>query len=117
MELNVFLDKLFAAVDKAGLPAAEAFVIENDSFKAMATNKEITQYSSNLTKGLSFRVKVDGKIGYASTEAFDDDAIDWLIKSATDSAVLCEDASEQFIYDGKEKNVELPLEDSVGEPR
>ena len=116
MELNVFLNKLFAAVKREGLEAAEAFVLENDSFKAVATNQEITQYSSNITKGLSFRVKVDGKIGYASTEAFDEDAVDWLVKSATDSAVLCEDTSEQFIYDGKEANVVLPLEDEVGEP-
>ena len=116
MELNVFLEKLFAAAHKAGLEAAEAFVIEDESFKAMAINQEITQYSSNLTKGLSFRVKVGGKIGYASTEAFDEDAVDWLIKNAQDSAVLCEDTSEQFIYNGKEENIELNLEDAVGEP-
>ncbi|MFH1880819.1 MAG: DNA gyrase modulator, partial [Bacillota bacterium] len=116
MELNAFLDTLFAEADKAGLEAAEAYVIEDESFRAMATNQEITQYSANLTKGLSFRVKVGGKIGYASTEAFDEDAVRWLIHNAKDSAVLCEDTSEQFIYDGKEKNIKLKLEDSVGEP-
>ena len=116
MELNVFLEKLFAAADQAGFEAAEAFVAEDESFRAMATDGEITQYSSNLTKGLSFRVKMGGKIGYASTEAFDEDAIGWLVKSATDSAVLCEDASEQFIYDGKEKNPALELEADIGDP-
>ena len=116
MELNVFLEKLFSAAEKAGLEAAEAYIMENDSFQAMATNQEITQYSSNLTKGLSFRVKVGGKIGYASTEAFDEEAIAWLLQSAKDSAVLCEDASEQFIYDGKEENPKFDLEDETGEP-
>ena len=116
MELNVFLDKLFSAASQAGPEAAEAYVIEDESFRATATNGEITQYSSNLTKGLSFRVKTGGKIGYASTEAFDGEAVDWLVRSAKDSAVLCEDASEQFIYDGREKNPELRLEDEVGEP-
>ncbi len=116
MKLNAFLDKLFAEADKAGLEAAEAYVIEDESFRAMATNQEITQYSANLTRGLSFRVKVGGKIGYASTEAFDEDAVEWLIRSAKDSAVLCEDTSEQFIYGGKEKNKKLKREDSVGEP-
>ena len=61
MELNVFLEQLFAAAKQAGLDAAEAYVLESESFKAMATNQEITQYSSNLTKGLSFRVKVTAK--------------------------------------------------------
>ena len=116
MELNLFLEKLFAKAEKAGLEAAEAFVIEDESFQAMATNQEITKYSSNLTKGLSFRVKIGGKIGYASTEAFDEEAIDWLLQCARDSAMLCEDMSEQFIYDGKEESVQLTLEDSVGEP-
>lgn len=116
MEMNLFLDKLFSAAKQAGLDAAEAYMIEDESFKAMATNQEITQYSSNLTKGLSFRVKVDGKIGYASTEAFDEAAIDWLLKNAKDSAVLCEDTSEQFIYDGKEENHALKLEGETGVP-
>ncbi len=116
MELNVFLEKLFSAAQKAGLEAAEAYIVENESFQAMATNQEITQYSSNLTKGLSFRVKADGKIGYASTEAFDEEAVGWLLQNAKDSAVLCEDASEQFIYDGKEENPPLDLEDETGEP-
>ena len=40
----------------------------------------------------------------------------WLIAHAKDSAVLCEDTSEQFLYDGKEANIALKLEDAVGEP-
>lgn len=116
MELNAFLDQLFAAAKQAGLEAAEAYVAEDESFRAMATDGEITQYSSNLTKGLSFRVKVNGKIGYASTEAFDEDAVAWLLKNAVDSAVLNEDTSEQFIYDGREKNPELILEAGTGDP-
>ena len=116
MDLNKFLDQLFAAAAKAGVDAAEAYIIENESFQAMATNQEITQYSSNLTKGLSLRVMTGGKIGYASTEAFDEDAVDWLLQNARDSAVLCEDASAQFMYDGKEVNPPLNLEDETGEP-
>jgi len=116
MELNVFLDQLFAKAKDAGLEAAEAYVAEDESFRAMVTDGEITQYSSNLTKGLSLRVKVNGKIGYASTEAFDEDAVGWLLNSAVDSAVLCEDTSEQFIYDGKEQNAVLHLEDDPGDP-
>ncbi len=116
MELTVFLEKLFEKAANAGLEAAEAYVAEDESFKAMASNQEITQYSSNLTKGLSFRVMVGGKIGYASTEAFDEQAIGWLVQNAKDSALLCEDTSEQFIYQGREANPVLNLEDSVGEP-
>ena len=61
-------------------------------------------------------MKIDGKIGYASTEAFDEEAVGWLLQNAKDSAVLCEDESEQFIYNGREKNPALNLEDEVGDP-
>lgn len=101
--MNDFLKKLFEEADKAGLTAAEAYVVEEESFDAMVMEGEITKYSSNATRGLGFRAMVDGKMGYASTEAFDEEAVGQLVKGALDSARLCEDTDEQFLYDGKGK--------------
>ena len=83
--------------------------MEDESFNAVAMNGEINQYSSHVTRGLGFRAMLDGRMGYASTEAFDNAAVDWLITGARDSAALCEDPSETFIYDGREPFTELPL--------
>ncbi len=102
MNTDEFIRKLFQAAGAAGFTVAEAYLLEDESFKAVATNGEITEYSSNATRGLGFRAMAGGRMGYASTEAFDDAAVRWLVSGALDSATLCEDPSETFIYDGRE---------------
>ena len=109
MKMDDFLAKLFDAARTAGFSVAEAYLLEDESFKAVATNGEITQYSSHATRGMGFRAMWEDRMGYASTEAFDDAAVDWLVRGAMDSAKLCEDPSEQFVYDGQEPVAELPL--------
>ena len=109
MKMDEFIQKVFEAAKAAGFTVAEAYLLEDESFKAVATNGEITEYSSNATRGLGFRAMVNGRMGYSSTEAFDDAAVDWLIRGAMDSATLCEDPSEQFVYDGQEPVMALPL--------
>ncbi|MEA5014687.1 MAG: TldD/PmbA family protein [Candidatus Limiplasma sp.] len=99
--MNEFLKQLFEEAKKAGLTNAEAFVLQEESFDAMAMEGEITKYSSNATRGLGFRAMAEGKMGYASTEAFDQEAVRQLVKGALDSARLCEDTDAQFLYDGK----------------
>ena len=109
MKLDLFIEKLFEAAKTAGFTVAEAYLVEDDSFKAVATNGEITEYASHATRGLGFRGLLGGRMGYAATEAFDDAAIDWLIRGATDSATFCEDASEQMLYDGREPVAQMQL--------
>ena len=109
MNQNEFIQKLFTAAKAAGFTVAEAYLTESDSFNAVAMNQEITQYSSHVTRGLGFRGLFGGHMGYSSTEAFDEDAVDWLVRGALDSATLCEDPNEPFIYDGKEPVAQLTL--------
>lgn len=109
MTKEQFISRLLDAAREAGFTAAEAYLLEDESFKAVATNGEITQYASHATRGLGFRGMLGGRMGYASTEAFDEAAVEWLIQSALDSAKYCEDPSEQRMYDGQEPVAELPL--------
>ena len=107
--MKEFMDKLFSAAKEAGFTAAEAYVLEDESFKAVSTHQEINQYSSSKTRGLGFRAMLNGRMGYAATEAFDDAAIEQLVRGAKDSALLCEDPSEQFLYDGTQAAPALNL--------
>ena len=109
MTMDGFIEKLFEAAKTAGFQVAEAYLIEKESFNAVATNGEITQYASQATRGLGFRAMIDGRMGYASTEAFDEAAVDWLVRGALDSARFSDDPSEQFVYDGQEPVLELHL--------
>ncbi|MEA4928339.1 MAG: metallopeptidase TldD-related protein [Candidatus Limiplasma sp.] len=109
MQTDEFIRQLLQAAVEAGFSVAEAYLLEDESFRAVATNGEITQYASHATRGLGFRGVIGGRMGYASTEAFDEAAVDWLLQRAKDSATLCEDPSEQLLYDGREPVADLPL--------
>ncbi len=100
--MDAFVQKLFAAAKEAGIDAAEAYVVEEESFQAVATQQEITQYSANATRGLGFRAMVEGRMGYAATEAFDDAAVTQLVQGVLDSARYTEDKDEQFLYEGRD---------------
>lgn len=107
--MQIFLDRLMEAAKASGIEAAEAYISEQDSFSARSNKGEITEYKSNTKRGLGFRGLKNGRMGYASTEAFDDEAIGQLIKGVLESAELCEDTDTEFLYDGKGEVPELVL--------
>lgn len=107
--MNDFLNRLMSAAKEAGIEACEAYIVERDSFRAMVTKGEVTEFNTNATHGLGFRGLKDGKMGYASTEAFDDEAVAQLVRGVVESAELSEDTDPVFLYDGKEKVPELNL--------
>lgn len=107
--MNEFLTKLMDEAAKAGIEACEAYIVERDSFRAMVTEGEITEYNTNATRGLGFRGLVNGRMGYASTEAFDNDAVAQLVRGVVESAELSEDTDPVFLYDGSEEAPELNL--------
>ncbi len=100
MELDLFLNKLMEAAKKAGIEAAEAYVAEGDSFKAVSASQEIIQYAVNTTRGLSLRGLYGGRMGYASTEVMDEEAVDQLVEGVLESAMVVEDEDRQVIYAG-----------------
>ncbi len=103
MEMNDFLRQLFAAAKQAGIDPAEAYISQSDSFQVMTQNQEVINYTANTTGGVGFRGMLNGKMGYSSTEAIDEDAVEQLVHGVRDSALLSEDDAEQFIFSGTEK--------------
>ncbi len=100
MIMDTFLRKLMDAARDAGIEAAEAYIASGDSFKAVAVQQEIVQYAVNTTCGLSLRGLYRGKMGYASTEVMDEEAVGQLVTGVVESASLSEDEDMQFIYAG-----------------
>lgn len=95
-----FIHALLAAARKAGIEAAEVYTVANDSFRAMCQQGDINNYTVNSTRGLSLRGLMNGKMGYASTQAFDEDAIRMLVTGVKESASLIDDDAVQQIYPG-----------------
>ena len=89
-----YIKELLSQAKAAGVEAAEAYLSESESFSAMRNNGALEDYQSNHTRGLGFRGLVNGRMGYASTEALDDESIGQLIRGVIESATLCESKDE-----------------------
>ena len=113
MERNEFIAKLFQrAKEKAGQApdfACEASSSAGSEFEVSVLNGEILRYSVADNGGLGFRVLVNGKMGYASTQILDEAAVDMLVDGALENAALVESVDKQFIFEGSERYPELKL--------
>ena len=91
MEKTVFIKNLLKAALDAGIEAAEVYTSYRDSFNAMCNNGEVTSYQVATKEGLSLRGLYNGKMGYASTEAYDDEAVAMLVNGVIEAASVIED--------------------------
>ena len=100
MTTNQFIQAVLEEAKKAGIEAAEIYLSSGDSFRAMCVEGQISNYTVNSTRGLSLRGLYQGKMGYAATEALDEEAIGQLVSAVKESAELTEDEDVQEIYRG-----------------
>jgi len=100
IRMDEFIERLLKAAAEAGISPAEVYCAEDSSFSAEAMEGNIDRYEVAETCALSLRGMVDGKTGYASTEAFDDDAIRMLIRGVKESAALVETEEQDEIFAG-----------------
>ena len=98
--MDEYIKKLLAAAGEAGITAAEVYLASSDRFRAMCQQGVINNYTVNSTRGLSLRGIYNGRMGYAGTEAFDDESIAQLVSGVIQSTTISEDDSVQEIYPG-----------------
>lgn len=109
MEINSFIKTLFERAQAAGYEASEAYYATGESFEVSVKGGEIVDYNVSSSIGLSFRALVDGKMGYASTQVLDEDAIDLLIEGAGGNARMIESEDEEFIFEGSKSYPEMNI--------
>lgn len=113
MDRKEFIARLFQrARERAGdAPdfACEACWGSGDSFEVAVKEGEIYQYNVSESAGLGFRALVNGRMGYASTQILDEDAVDMLVDGALENAALVESEDRQFLFPGSERYPELKL--------
>lgn len=119
--MEQFIQQVLAAAREEGITAAEIYLSSGDSFRAMCQQGQVNNYTVNSTRGLSLRGLYQGKMGYAATEAFDDEAVAQLVRGVKESAALIEDEDVQEIYPGDAEYPALdqynPALDQVPEAR
>lgn len=108
MDRNTFIEKLLDRAQQAGFAAGEAYLSEGNSFEVSVDRGEITDYSVADSLNLGFRGLYNGRMGCASTQVLDEDAIEMLVSAAKASAELSETEDEEFIFEGSESYPELP---------
>lgn len=121
MTVEQFIQALLDEAKRQGIEAAEVYLSSGDSFRAMCVKGEIANYTVHSTRGLSLRGLYNGKMGYAATEAFDEEAVGQLVRAVKESAELTEDEDVQEIYPGDKEYPKIdnycPALDAVDEQR
>ena len=109
MEVNEFIRQLFDRAKAYGFTAAEAHYSTGEEFTVGVQAGQIIDYSVSSSQGLTFRGLVNGRMGYASTQVLDEDAIGLLVDGAGENASLIENDDEPFIFAGSESYPELDV--------
>ena len=121
MTIDQFIQALLDEALKEGISAAEIYLSSGERFRAMCVHGQIANYTVNATRGLSLRGLYQGKMGYAATEAFDEDAVFQLVQAVKESAELTEDEDIQEIYPGDQEYPKVenyqPALDEIPESR
>lgn len=116
MNRELFIEKLLRRAKEAGFEAGEIYISDVSSFKTGVHLGEITRYSVSDKTNLGFRGLFNGRMGCASTQVLDDEAIGMLVSAAKSGAELCETDDEEFIYGGDSVYPEMEAENAaIGE--
>ncbi|MGG7176985.1 TldD/PmbA family protein [Clostridium paraputrificum] len=107
MEFKDFKELLFKKAKAEGFNECEIYFSNRESLNITVYEEEVEKYSLNKTFGLSFRGKINGKMGYSYTEILDEDAIDMLVSNAKSGAMSIESEDTQFIYEGDKEYSEV----------
>ncbi|MGL5414166.1 MAG: TldD/PmbA family protein [Clostridium sp.] len=107
MEFKEFKEKLFKRARLEGMEEFEIYFSDKDSLSINIYKEEVEKYNLNKSFGISFRAKVEGKMGYSYSEIIDEEAIDMLINNAKAAALYIEDDDKQFIYEGDKEYAKI----------
>ena len=99
-KINEFCEKILSYAKAHCDGEFEVYASSGESFRVGILEGQIKDYSVNDYSGISFRIKKNGKMGYASTTSCDEDGIPALVENACRNAALIEKPDEQFIFSG-----------------
>ena len=105
--MEEYIRQILKAAAENGIEPAEVYMAGRDSFRAMCQKGVISNYTVSATHGLCLRGIYQGRMGYASTEAFDEESVSWLIERVKESALLNEEAEQAEIYRGDKAYPEI----------
>ena len=109
MTFQKFKKLVIAACEEAGIAEYELYYQAGSSVSVDTFRHEINEFSSSYTGGVCFRCIVDGKMGYASTEALNEEQAKAIVAKAADSAAVLEAEEQVFLGEGGQEYEELAI--------
>lgn len=103
MERQAFIDLVMEKAKQQGIGQWELYSSQGESFKVNIYQGEVEDYKVNTSLGVSLRVLEGGRVGYAYTEALDEEAADFLLENARQNARVVESDDPQQIFPGSPK--------------
>lgn len=100
MEINIFIDKTFELGKADGFTDMEIYYVEGESFEAAAFEGKLDSYKINTNIGLSFRGIMNGGMGYAFTERFEEEDIQFLLQNAAQNAAEVQSDVTPSLFEG-----------------
>lgn len=107
MDFKLFKEELFKEAKDSGFEECEIYYTDSENLSLNIYEGEVEKYKLTNAFGLSFRGKINGKMGYSYTEILDEDAIKTLINNAKGAALAIENDDVQFIYQGDKQYKEI----------
>ena len=108
MEFNGFKQAVIAKCAELGIAEYELYYEVGGSTEVDVFMHEVNEFKSSLDGGVCFRCIVDGKMGYASTQALSAEEATAVVARAMDNAKTLE--AEDMVFLGEGGQVYEPLE-------
>ena len=100
MDYQSFKQAVIAEAAAMGLNDYELYYQCGEDTSVGAYQHEINEFSSSISGGVCFRCIVNGKMGYASTEALNEAEAKAIVRRAADNAAILEAKEEVFLCEG-----------------
>lgn len=100
MEFTEFKNAVIAEAKALGLTDYELYYQSGSDLSVSAFQHEINEFSSSIDGGVCFRCLVNGKMGYASTQALNADQAKSIVAHAMENAASLEAEEEEFLCPG-----------------
>ena len=100
MDFNTFKNAVIARCETLGITEYELYYQSAESTSVSAFQHEINEFTSATEGGVCFRCIVNGKMGYASTEALTQEEACAIVERAADNAAVLEAEEPVFLGEG-----------------
>ena len=100
MDFNTFKQYVIETAAEMGIGEYELYYSTFEGTDVGTFKHEINEFSSSVDGGVCFRCLVDGKMGYASTEALTPEEAKGIVSRALENARTIESEEEQFLVAG-----------------